>query len=1687
MKNIKRIFSFGLIVAMIFSLCVTQDVVFAEQGSMNLTDTNNFECVGTVTEDFNEVENIDALYDKTTSGDGVLSGKWRLTEISHVGKGANEIDAENRALKMMTTKNFENPGGVDFVFDTPLTPDYILDVSYDMYIDNLQTLAIAALTNGNYTTNQSAGFSQIRDSDGHFIIYSGNAGGNAVEAVNTPIEQGTVTVKSVYNLWSWTYDARVYQNGNEIASVTAGRMGPYAGGEPVCKPGTTYEKLSFFTQVGTARLDNISIKAYKPTSGFALEMSETFDGKTVGAMSNVHVENGMGSWVANTLWGGGYEYAEYINSNGNTDIGIRASGAWNRLQYVPGVNFNKLYDNNSEITVKFDFIIPDTNPQGWVIMEWGDGFTNEYRNVPFFALNANGDNWAFTYPNDTVPNTEMFASPLATLEKGKVYTYEGKIYPVRETTSAIIKEGNAVKCKCSYKGGQWRDWTEGSNVHTMSVTNDGMPGIIFDNFNISSKEAACFVTDFSNCNSVTDLRNLGLLIEDNAANNISVGAAFESDPQSPSMCLGSAAHGANVPILPAAAYEGTYKVSYWAYNSTPNGILVVDAPMKLNSFDNGSLGLLKIESNRAYLGDTAITELQASRWYRFENIINLDARNVSTTIYNADGLQIGKAGQEFKNFEAALSSELIDHFIGIRFRNWGDNDAKVYIDNIEASRIIVKTNGIYAKTDFTETSQNTGMSIVNLQHSYVEREGRKGMLLDRESDNKSYMLFDVDDDMAYEIPNGTPIEVRVDYFDEGNGFFVLAYDAYDAPNHFFNGIWGYTEVVPLTGTGEWKSHTFYTEKMKITNRADGADFRIGLFEFDRGTSVSNAIIGSVELEQVECRDQLRLESVDGGEYGNIYSKDEEIELKFNFANKTARQLEGNFTYTAKDSSGNIMSEGSFSEVFPVGETVTVNLKPQANKYGIYTITINGNLVYSDDKDMEPIQYSTEAEYSLAWKVAKENINDRYGTALLIPQYQWSAGNGVAANIAADAGIRWNREEIQWKDVEKSPGVYEIPEEKMRELRLAKEAGMKVELGLVYSNPACYSSFLNELDVPTTAQEMEAFGNWCEWMARETRGVVDAFGTWNEVNADVWNTGNDTPEHFAKVMELMYTSIKKGNPDALLLGPETTGIDLDFTRRVFAAGGLKYLDAVSVHYYDTSGHFNTQKLMDQCNELKALIEKYGEGEKKNTPIWFTEFGFGTVIYTPEEQASNFVMAYALEQCFDLVDVSFQFRMQDDLLIPQHHESEWGLIRHYTDTGRKNGAKPAYLALCAMNNLIGIRADAKDVIQDGTTYAFRFYNNELGKDVALLISEHDQNLMTLDFGTNDVEFYDMYGNKINIAASEKGVYDFNIGRTPLYVVGNFTKFEQIGTLSNVSLAGTLDFSGCSSMDDLRNLGFVIEDNAANKVSVNAAFGSDPQSPSMCLGETNLGVNLPIMNGAAYHGAYKVSYWIYNSRGDGGLVVDAPMILNSFENGSLGLLRVESNKANLDGTEIANLEIGKWYRIENIIDLDARKVSAAVYTTDGEQMGKAVKEFKNFDTALSSDLIDHFIGIRFRNWTVKGTVYIDNIEASSVKSAFSGIAKDGKKVRRASELRVGDSIAVKLDFDELKLLDENCYCILAIYDAGGKLIDSTRNKVTYAESDKNWSGCETNVPEGFSKVKIFVWKDNLEPLMKPIILGN
>ena len=110
-----------------------------------------------------------------------------------------------------------------------------------------------------------------------------------------------------------------------------------------------------------------------------------------------------------------------------------------------------------------------------------------------------------------------------------------------------------------------------------------------------------------------------------------------------------------------------------------------------------------------------------------------------------------------------------------------------YVDNISVKAYKIKYNA-YAKVDYSNPSENVGMTQVAVANQEVERAGRKGMLMDRDGESEMYMLFDVDDNMLYNIPDETPIEVTVEYFDEGDGYFELAYDGYGIPETIRNGF-----------------------------------------------------------------------------------------------------------------------------------------------------------------------------------------------------------------------------------------------------------------------------------------------------------------------------------------------------------------------------------------------------------------------------------------------------------------------------------------------------------------------------------------------------------------------------------------------------------------------------------------------------------------------------------------------------------------------------------------------------------------------------------------------------------------------------------------------------------------------------------------------------------------------------------
>lgn len=704
---------------------------------------------------------------------------------------------------------------------------------------------------------------------------------------------------------------------------------------------------------------------------------------------------------------------------------------------------------------------------------------------------------------------------------------------------------------------------------------------------------------------------------------------------------------------------------------------------------------------------------------------------------------------------------------------------------------------ICAYVNFSDGSEPVNISVWG---SNVVREagGRKGAtMVCTEQSGNLYLLFDVDDKLVFNNPKGTPYAVTVEYFDEGKGWFELGYDSYDAPQDGMarmGGIWNDTDEVMLEDSKTWKTHTFYVDDMKFSNRADGADFRLGLWciKLDSAStylSPCDVVIGSVKVERVDYKEPLKIKNITSAFEGNIFGENDEVALDINYENISENDVDAKIDVNVTGEDGVTLWSKSFDRSAKVGESGSVEVKPEnIDKFGVYNLNVNTTVVYSEDPDAKPRSYSNKTQFSKAWKVSKEDINDRFGTLTLAYQYDWAAPDGVAVRLAEEAGLGLMREEVQWKDCELSPGAYILPDKERRELAAMKDAGMYIELNLIYANSLYYDNYSSSVDPPTTEKELKAYGNWCEWLARETKGTVQAFSVWNEYNIQHFNTFNESFEHYVTILKVAYEAVKRGNPDAVVVGFESAGIDFNFIRSVFEAGGYQYMDVVAVHPYDWTGHLNTIALVKNNQAIKEIMKQYGEVK----PIWWTEMGFNK-LFTLEEQASNMVMTHCLQKSFDIAEKVYQFRFQDTLSLvgTVSGEDSWGLCYDYRDPEKPNAAKPSYLAVSAMNNLIGSMAEPAGCIQEGANYAFHFKNSKIQKDVAVIAGELNYTEMAFDFGCDSIDIYDYFGNKMYTMSSDNGIYSFYVGHTPVYAIGNFSKFEQADVKNTaVSLSSALE---------------------------------------------------------------------------------------------------------------------------------------------------------------------------------------------------------------------------------------------------------------------------------------------------------
>jgi hypothetical protein len=299
------------------------------------------------------------------------------------------------------------------------------------------------------------------------------------------------------------------------------------------------------------------------------------------------------------------------------------------------------------------------------------------------------------------------------------------------------------------------------------------------------------------------------------------------------------------------------------------------------------------------------------------------------------------------------------------------------------------------------------------------------------------------------------------------------------------------------------------------------------------------------------------------------------------------------------------------------------------------------------------------------------------------------------DLVEEAGISWIRDEVYWSQVEKRKDVFDFPPDYDNYLA-ARDRGIHVLLILDFGNPL-YSAA--EKTGPASEAEREAFARYCAQVVRRYGPYgVRHFEIWNEPNASTFWKPQPNPENYARLLETAYRSCKDVDPDAVVLGCSTSGTDIEFIRRVLAAGGGRFMDAVSFHPY-CQPSAPEERLLCDISRLKALVP--------DKPLWITEFGYpsysGASGVNEEVQANYLVRALLLASSSPAVEHVFWYDLQNDGEDSAEGEFNFGLVR------MDGTPKPAYRALATMTSLVRDFPPAK-LRSIGDTHILTFEGQE-----------------------------------------------------------------------------------------------------------------------------------------------------------------------------------------------------------------------------------------------------------------------------------------------------------------------------------------------------------------------------------------
>jgi len=988
------------------------------------------------------------------------------------------------------------------------------------------------------------------------------------------------------------------------------------------------------------------------------------------------------------------------------------------------------------------------------------------------------------------------------------------------------------------------------------------------------------------------------------------------------------------------------------------------------------------------------------------------------------------------------------------------------------------------------------------------------------------VLLDIDDEFMYNLPEGQSVLLTIEYWDgvhpqfpgdynpETDKTFARIRAHYDSNGTGDKisvdgtGITHLTDDFHIRNRDKWNKVSFVIDDFKAGN---GIMSNWDLEITDWGGSVNVArdvIYKSVRLEYYDKKSDAPLsltDSINLGVPGNFEDIEKEsFTLNIPMKNIAEDNISVFWKFEIRDENNIVIDEFNHSCSLSSLEerTDSVDFK-NPGLCGVYTVKAYADVKYSNGDRIS--KYYGDENFSVAYISPVGNGNDTLG----INVHALGGGYGdfkTITDVLSRAGFGWIREANGQNLTKASDGNWVVSDRMLEDLQYIEDKGINVLMQL-WGPTWKWEHGTEGGCIPLTDGDRQMFGEWCEDLAAQVDGYVDAYEVFNEPGTTMFpdDFEGNKGEEYVKALKLAYEAIKAVNKDTPVVGPVSAtqlGVSYEFTEQVYEAGGMDYLDIHSTHRYPYTGTLYIKELLTSVGreQEEKLIKEYAGGvnpfdgmwlteyghntENKLTdgegtgevadpwdnPYWNSNFGLGYYDSVPRRtQARGLALGYAvtqgMENSFDKLFVHNAIDFWDIT----NSEHAWGVMNSYTgDEGyTPHSAKPSLVATAAFNHFIDDTSTVKSIIDEDLSgrnewnrlFAIWFDNSantKFDKDVIYLQTEIGESSdITLSLGCKSVDVYDIYGNKLGTMESAYGQYKLKASIEPYYLVGDFTSLSKGISFTNISVdssiikncvAGenkTFTVSGMSSGDTFEAVGFETVSVASDSVTVKV--------PDIYEGRAYGHIKV-LNSGGKLRAVLPVEFWIPDSE----LYITA----DEAELNIRGLAGLGGDDVTVLVTDKNNMPIGisqKRASEGGVIDF-----SLEIPDADNELMNLKVY---NGSLTIQQQIIPDF---------EMSYTYLLNGEFTSLSSID------------ISDLSEGDELQIKLNLtNNSGNANPELIFTCACYDEDGRLVNVETDTTDWADGNSDVLGITvpSEAVSDISNIKLYVWDSVYNPVKKDI----